>query len=139
MSWLAYLLLLFAFSWAGVGLYRWYAIEKGLIDDPNARSSHIAPTPRGGGAVFFFGWMALLGVLHYYQVIGIQYIWFFMPAIFVGLIGFWDDFKNLSAGVRLIVHVFSAALALYFLNENGELIAYWFWFIPWPGCLFILV
>lgn len=139
MSWLAYLLLLFALSWAGVGIYRWYAIDKGLIDNPNARSSHIAPTPRGGGVIFFFGWLVLLSVLHYYRMVGIEYIWYFLPCIFVGLIGFWDDFKNLSASLRLIVHVFSAALALYFMNENGGLIASWFPFLPWPGCLLVLV
>ena len=30
-----------------VGLVRWDARRRGLIDTPNARSSHSIPTPRG--------------------------------------------------------------------------------------------
>ena len=31
------------------GLVRRYALHRGMLDVPNARSSHTVPTPRGGG------------------------------------------------------------------------------------------
>ena len=33
------------------GAMRRYALARHIIDIPNARSSHFAPTPRGGGVV----------------------------------------------------------------------------------------
>ena len=36
-------------SWAIANRVRVYAIERELLDVPNHRSSHSAPTPRGGG------------------------------------------------------------------------------------------
>ncbi|MCK5195190.1 MAG: hypothetical protein KAQ71_15365, partial [Desulfobulbaceae bacterium] len=41
------------------GVLRFYAIKLRLVDFPNKRSSHVTPTPRGGGVavvlVFFAG------------------------------------------------------------------------------------
>ncbi|EIU1460160.1 glycosyl transferase, partial [Pseudomonas aeruginosa] len=31
------------------GLLRRYALARSLLDTPNSRSSHVVPTPRGGG------------------------------------------------------------------------------------------
>ena len=36
-------------SWALTAVVRGYALRRELIDVPNSRSSHTAPTPRGGG------------------------------------------------------------------------------------------
>lgn len=44
------LVLVLALSAAGTGLVRLYALRRGILDVPNARSSHSRPTPRGGGA-----------------------------------------------------------------------------------------
>jgi len=100
MSWLAYTLLLFGLSWAGVGLFRWYAIDKGMLDEPNERSSHIAPTARGGGVIFFLGWALLLFVFYYYGMIEKNVVWFFAPVLCVGLLGFWEDHWGVSAVTR---------------------------------------
>jgi Fuc2NAc and GlcNAc transferase len=37
-------------SWLAVGAFRRYALSHGVLDVPNERSSHAAPTPRVGGA-----------------------------------------------------------------------------------------
>ena len=56
-------------SWLGTAALRRYALSGGLLDQPNARSSHQVPTPRGGGlafvVVFLLGCLALqeLGLL----------------------------------------------------------------------------
>lgn len=121
MSWFAYITLLFGLSCVGVGIFRAYAIDKGMLDEPGPRSSHIAPTPRGAGLVFFFGWGALLGVLYHYRVIGKDCFWLFSPAMVVGLVGFWEDHKGLSAGVRFFIQCLCAIATLFILQEGGYL------------------
>lgn len=138
MSWFAFLTLLFGLSWAGVGVFRWYAINKGMLDKPSARSSHVVPTPRGGGVVFFLGWMTLLGVLYYYYIVNQNYLWLFAPAVLMGLIGFIDDHKPLSASVRFLVQCLACAASLFILNEGGTLILPWV-SLPLPLCFFIMV
>src|SRR5262249_61443035 len=51
------------------GVVRRYAIARSLLDHPNARSSHAAPTPRGGGVAIVvtfcagLAWLAAAGRL----------------------------------------------------------------------------
>lgn len=86
------------------GLLARYAV----IDLPNERSSHVAPTPRGGG-------IAVAGA--------IALVWLIaappdhMPILFLGLAlgltGWWDDVKGLPAALRLALQI--AAVALGFM------------------------
>jgi hypothetical protein len=46
------------------GMLRRYAIRAGLIDRPNARSSHSIPTPRGGGLAIVATSIAAIGLLY---------------------------------------------------------------------------
>ncbi len=139
MNWFPFLFLTFALSWAGVGLYRWYAVEKGMLDQPNARSSHIAPTPRGGGFIFFMGWLVLACVLKYFHIISTQYLILFSPVILVGAIGFWDDHKNLSATTRLIVQFIAAGSSLFIIGEGGYLVQPWLSSVPLPLCFLVIM
>lgn len=140
LSWFIFILMLFGFSWAFVGIFRWYAIQKGLLDHPSERSSHIAPTPRGAGVIFFIGWLILLAVLHHYGMIGKSQLILFSPAAMVGILGFWDDHKDLSATMRFFIQCLAAAMSLMILGEGGELIQAWLpYAIPLPVCFFALV
>lgn len=138
MSWFSYSFLLFSLSWACVGMYRWYAVDKGMLDAPSERSSHIAPTPRGAGFVFALGWIVVLGVLHHYRIISNHFLLYFSPALVIALLGFWDDHKNLSAGIRFFIQTLCAVAILFILNEGGYLIQPWFPSIPLPICFFML-
>lgn len=98
------------------GVLRFYAIKLRLVDFPNKRSSHVTPTPRGGGVavvlVFFAGSILL-------------YLSALIPAnIFLGvclgggcvaLVGFIDDHRPLSARIRIAVHVFASLLSLFLI------------------------
>lgn len=138
MSWFAYLTLTFGLSTIGVGLFRAYAIDKGMLDQPGPRSSHIAPTPRGAGVVFFAGWLILLGVLYHYLMLHKHYLWLFSPAVIVGLAGFWEDHKGLSAMARFFIQCLCAVASLFMLNEGGYLLQPWLPdFIPLPAAFAI--
>lgn len=137
MTWASYLLLLFGLSWAFIGFFRWYAISKGMIDVPNDRSSHYEPVPRGGGIILCLGWAILVGIFYYYQMLAQQYIWYFLPVLIVGLLGFWDDQKGLSASFRFVVQVLCAMASLLVTLEGGGIVQSWFSTIPLPVCFLI--
>jgi Fuc2NAc and GlcNAc transferase len=99
-----------AASWLLTGMARRWMVARGTLDVPNERSSHVVPTPRGGGlaiaAVMLaglvggmaFGWLPLrLGI----GLLG--------GGLMVGAIGWADDCFNLTYRPRLAVH-FAAAL-----------------------------
>jgi len=84
-----------------------YARTK-LLDSVTERSSHTAPTPRGGGVGLVVG--ALLG---WSAWLTIQHSWDF-PALTVALaitmvaaLGWWDDHVDLSPRIRLLVQFLS--------------------------------
>ncbi len=74
-----------------------------LLDQPNARSSHILPTPRGGGVSF-----VLVGSA------GVAFLGGWVPLLCIplALVGFLDDRHNLPAGLRYGVQVATALVLL---------------------------
>jgi Fuc2NAc and GlcNAc transferase len=99
------------------GVVRRLAVSRGVLDVPNARSSHTAPTPRGGGAAIVLSavaaWIALrlMGVARTDIVIALS-----GGGIAIAAIGLLDDRFPLSARIRLSVHFASALWALVWLN-----------------------
>jgi UDP-N-acetylmuramyl pentapeptide phosphotransferase/UDP-N-acetylglucosamine-1-phosphate transferase len=84
---------------------------------PNARSSHDAPTPRGGGVGIVLatvcGFVALWGT----GVIPADLCGALLGGgLAVAVTGFRDDRKPLGAGLRLAVHIGAAAWALAWLG-----------------------
>lgn len=79
-----------------------YAYRFGLLDIPNNRSSHILPTPRGGG----------IGILAAFVVSSLLLqlpllIW--LPAVLLAIVSFFDDKLGLTPTTRLLFQ-FAAAL-----------------------------
>lgn len=102
-------------------LYRRYAIHRAILDLPNERSSHIVPTPRGGGlavAVTLFSGLVLLFVNGHMNHALFMALLCGIP---ISIVGFIDDLKDLRPGIRSIVQICSAILALYFLGGLNNL------------------
>lgn len=82
-----------------------YAKNKSLVDIPNGRSSHDAPTPRGGGiaiVIVFYGMSAVYGVLA--NVSAGAMLAVLGGGAAVAGIGFLDDHGHVAARWRLVVH-----------------------------------
>ncbi len=101
----------------GTWLVRSYALRHAVLDIPNERSSHDAPTPRGGG-------MAILAALLAGLVAARALDWI-EPALtdaliagglLIGGIGFLDDHHRLPAWLRAAVHLLAAVVALTLLG-----------------------
>lgn len=93
---------------------RRYSISSGLMDTPNRRSSHLVPTPRGGGLAIVVTFLGLLSAMFVMGAMtAANYAALFVPGILIAGIGWIDDHGDVRASLRLLVHAIGAALALY--------------------------
>jgi len=85
-------------------------LQRGLLDQPNARSSHSRPTPRGGGLAFVLvaclAWL-LLGS------------WALLLCLPLALLGLLDDWRGLPVGLRYGAQVATALVLLLHTRLPG--------------------
>lgn len=80
-----------------------------LIDNPNERSSHSLPTPRGGGVGIWVSFM-LVGIFF------VKDIFFTIAIGIVGLIGFLEDIFNIPSKLRLFIQFVISTLAVWLIS-----------------------
>lgn len=104
-------------AWVGVGVVRRYALRR-LVDVPNDRSSHMRPTPRGGGLA--------LTLAHLFGIVIASSVGLVRPELAVTLVGgglavagvgFLDDHGHVKASVRLALHLFAFVWAIFWLGR----------------------
>lgn len=102
-------------------LARAYALHRGLMDQPNKRSSHMVETPRGGGIAFVLVYLAILlwsmispftAGVHSDQL----YLTLLMGGGLVVVIGFVDDHRHVAVGLRFVIHLIAAVIAVTLLQ-----------------------
>lgn len=103
------------------------APKLGLFDTPNERSSHSQVTIRGAGIIYPVA-LLLYGLLTDFYPISIV-----VGGILLGILSFVDDWKNLSARLRLGLHAVIIGWCLYELNWEPN----YFWLIPVAGFLYL--
>jgi Fuc2NAc and GlcNAc transferase len=101
------------------------AVDWGMVDNPNARSSHDRPTPRNGGLAVFLA--MLLGVAS--QGLGwrfeASYVALFLSLAGITAVGLWDDRRALSPLARFVLQTGLAAFFVAFAGGIDQL--------PLPG------
>ncbi len=95
------------------GAVRKYALLHGVIDVPNERSSHQAPTPRGGGVAIVVAATCAFLALYGFGSMDARLLLGLMGGIPVAVVGFVDDRRRLSVRVRFAVHLAAAVWAMY--------------------------
>ncbi len=99
-----------------------YSLRNNVIDVPNERSSHVVPTPTGGGvaislsiilSVFVFGgdWIAYPSIS---LALGIG-------VIVIGIVGWIDIHKEVAVLTRAIIYLLVSITALILLGGMSEL------------------
>jgi Fuc2NAc and GlcNAc transferase len=117
----AVLLTTFCISLVVVGFMRRYAVQRGMVDRPNMRSSHTLPTPRGGGAAIVISFIAASIMLFLFELIDLKIMLaLVVGGCAIGSIGFLDDQRQLSAKVRFAVHVATAVFVVVLLGGLPE-------------------
>ena len=99
------------------GIIRRLALARGVMDVPNARSSHVLPTPRGGGLAIVVTVLLAIGVMYVRGNVPPD-----LAAVlliggpFVALIGFIDDLRSVSVSARLAVQFAAFGWCVYCLG-----------------------
>ena len=86
-----------------------------ILDQPNQRSSHVAPTPRGGGIAIIL--VIVASSLWMSRSHKDQLMWVApLVAVLVGIISLVDDVRGVSAGVRFATHIGGALVLIWGLG-----------------------
>ncbi|MDQ7989781.1 MAG: glycosyltransferase family 4 protein [Candidatus Dactylopiibacterium sp.] len=100
-------------AFAGTLALRRYALTHRILDTPNARSSHTVPTPRGGGVAIVLAYLLALAGWHVCAGVAGGLFWsLVLGGGLIAGVGFLDDRRGLSAGVRFGCHLLAAAGAV---------------------------
>ncbi len=83
-------------------------LKKFLLDKPNTRSSHVVPTPRGGGIIFVT--LGVIGSIKYNFILP-------MVCFPLSIVGFIDDRYSISRIMRYFIQIFT----VIFLINSSEL------------------
>lgn len=119
------LIIFFLLAFAMTYFMRAYALKKNIIDNPNERSSHSVPTPRGGGVAVVCSYLLALAVLIYSQQLTVHIGLTLTAAGFViALLGFLDDHGHINSMLRLAVHFLVAIGVVISLGGFSEITAF---------------
>jgi UDP-N-acetylmuramyl pentapeptide phosphotransferase/UDP-N-acetylglucosamine-1-phosphate transferase len=102
-------------TWALIPLLR----RRAVLDRPNARSSHVAPTPRGGGiaviGTIVLCWIGLYG----FGVLPSAYLVIVVGAIALAGVSWLDDLRGLSPALRLLTQIAAVAAGKMVLPHDA--------------------
>ncbi|MDM1272917.1 MraY family glycosyltransferase [Acinetobacter indicus] len=119
------LFIFFLLAFAMTYFMRAYALKKNIIDNPNERSSHSVPTPRGGGVAVVCSYLLALIILMYSQQLTVHIGLTLMAAGFViALLGFLDDHGHINSMLRLAIHFLVAISVVISLGGFSEVTAF---------------
>ncbi len=98
--------------------------QMAIIDKPNARSAHTTPIPTGGGLGFVLAFYSGVFYLFYSDAISSHIFYALLAGLILVLVGFIDDYKELSPQLRLFAQLLSIMIALYALG-SFDLYPWW--------------
>jgi len=108
----------FAVAFIGSGILQRTLRARAIMDQPNARSSHLAPTPRGGGIAVVAGLLAAGGAIAFRHADG-GLVGVLALATVLAAVSWIDDLHTLSALPRLALHIVAVCLGLTALPDEG--------------------
>ncbi len=92
-------------------------VQHGLIDLPNARSSHAVPVPRGGGVGIVVAFLSAVFWVFEKHLIPDRLAWALIGGgLAIAVVGFLDDRFKLARWPRIVVHSLAAAWAVWCLD-----------------------
>jgi UDP-N-acetylmuramyl pentapeptide phosphotransferase/UDP-N-acetylglucosamine-1-phosphate transferase len=114
---------IFASSWI---ITRWITaclVRRAILDHPNARSSHVTPTPRGGGLAVLIILIPLIAIINWHYDPTNNAVWAMLAGVvLLAVISWIDDLGHLSVLLRLAGHGVAVAVVLTMIPENHLLL-----------------
>lgn len=113
-----------------------------VLDRPNERSSHVEPTPRGGGIGVLAALVPALAVVLVASDAGPPWWLLLLGTVLLAAIGFRDDLRGLPAGLRFAAQALAVGSVLALLPGELRLVSWlpiplerlllglaWLWFV----------
>jgi len=107
--WVHVLLLSFGFSFSLNPIFSKIAFKLNMLDQPNQRKLHHAPTPLLGGAAVFTGFLAALLIN---GIFSLELGAILISSMILFGIGVLDDYKDISAGIKLLAQLICGILVI---------------------------
>ncbi len=106
-------------SFAMTSIAQRFGVFYKITDHPNERKVHTKVTPRTGGLGIFFSvsivvsivWMSM--DLEYILIPEVNMALVICGGAFIFLLGFWDDYKSISAKKKLFFQIIGISIAYY--------------------------
>lgn len=103
----------FALSFLGVvAVRKWAERREILLALPNERSSHVHPTPHGGGLAIVVVTLLAWIVYEALTVEALRWVPYVLGALVVAVVSWLDDLYTVSTWKRLLIHGIAAVLAI---------------------------
>jgi UDP-N-acetylmuramyl pentapeptide phosphotransferase/UDP-N-acetylglucosamine-1-phosphate transferase len=113
------------FCWLATGALIPILRRQDMLDYPNDRSSHVAPTPRGGGIAMtgsvLLAWIALGQA----GLVPSSVISIVIGTTLLAVVSWIDDLRGLSPGVRLVAQGVAATIGILALPEAQSGFSAW--------------
>jgi len=108
-------------SWGGTAVVRRWLLARQILDQPNARSSHHIPVPRGGGVAVVLAVTAMLiPIMIPPSGVVVKELAIILGAtLIVAGISFWDDLRGLPAWVRFLSHIAAVVAGVFTFPDSG--------------------
>jgi UDP-N-acetylmuramyl pentapeptide phosphotransferase/UDP-N-acetylglucosamine-1-phosphate transferase len=122
------ILYLFVFigTYMGVLVFRIWSLKNNILDVPNERSSHVNPTPRGGGLVIVLA--SLFAYVAYSKITGRNFSGsYLLGASIIALVSWLDDLFNIWFVWRFLVQSLAAILIIMALGYFRDI------YVPFAG------
>jgi UDP-N-acetylmuramyl pentapeptide phosphotransferase/UDP-N-acetylglucosamine-1-phosphate transferase len=120
--------IVFVVSYLGVERFRRWSLRKQIVDVPNERSSHAAPTPRGGGMVFVSAALTFYAAAALFEKNNFRWS-YLVGAILIAFVSWLDDLFSIGTLVRFVVHAAAAVLIIFFEGAWREI------YLPYFGAV----
>lgn len=115
------LLLISIFIVSAYLVWAWqkYLRLRNYLDNPNPRSMHKIPTPRGGGIGIYIAFH--MGIIIYWIITDTfsdKNYYILIGSFLVASIGLLDDLFHIRRRIRILVHFISAIIAYFWLSSE---------------------
>jgi Fuc2NAc and GlcNAc transferase len=93
-----------------------FSTKNRILDIPNERSSHLLPTPRGGGLAIIISWYIGITILFFFGEVSHNLYFALLSGILLAAISLLDDVFNIRPVIRLSVQTITVIIAVILLK-----------------------
>ena len=113
------------FCWLATGALIPILRRRDMLDYPNERSSHFAPTPRGGGIAVTVSILLAWIALHKVGLVASSLVRIALGTSLLALVSWIDDLRGLSPGVRLLAQGAAVTIGILVLPGTRSALEAW--------------